>query len=188
MAFAAGVFSLYTPGNPVVTATTITSSWANNTLDDIETALSTCLLKDGTQIVTADIPMAGFTFTGLGAGAAAGESIRWEQLLSANGLKLSAGAALTAAGTTQSDALQLASAINRVTTAAAGTGVKLYASPVAGDVQIVYNGGANVMRVYPQTSGTINQLTANTHIDLPTNTACMFFAATTTAWLAILSA
>src|SRR3990167_7135850 len=188
MAFAAGVFSLYTPGNPVVTAMTITASWATNTLNDIATSLSTCLLKDGTQIVTADIPMAGFKFTGLGAGSAAGNSLRWGQLLRANGLRVSVGAALTAAGTTQSDALQLAAVVNQVTTAASGTGVKLYATPVAGDVQVVYNGGANVLKVYPQTSGTINQLAADTHISLPTNTACMFFAATTAAWLAILSA
>lgn len=188
MAFSSGVFTLYSPGNPVTTGQTIQSSWANNTLSQIATGLSTCVLKDGTQTITANIPMAGFVFTGLGAGSAAGHSVRWEQLLSANGLKVSVSAALTAAGTGQSDALQLTSVLNQVTTAASGTGVKLYATPVAGDVQIVYNGGANVMRVYPQTSGTINQLSANSAILLPTNTTVMFFAATTSAWVGLLSA
>lgn len=188
MAFSSGTFSLYTPGNPVVTGTTIQTSWANNTLSEIATGLTTCVLKDGTQTITANIPMAGFLFTGLGAGSAAGHSVRWEQLFSANGLKVSVGAALTAAGTTQSDALQLTSVVNQVTTAAASTGVKLYATPAAGDVQVVYNGGANAIKVYPQTAGTINGLAANAGITLATNTSVMFFAATTTAWFGLLSA
>jgi hypothetical protein len=53
-----GVFSLYSPGNPVVTGTTISSTWANNTLSDIATGLSTCVLKDGTQTTTVRVPFA----------------------------------------------------------------------------------------------------------------------------------
>lgn len=41
---------------------------------DIASALSLCLLKDGTQTVTADLPMAGFKHTGLGDGIAATDS------------------------------------------------------------------------------------------------------------------
>jgi len=68
MAFSGGVFSLVA-GNPVTTATTISSTWANNTLNDIATnGLTMCLLKDGSQTVTGDLPMAGFKITGLGAG------------------------------------------------------------------------------------------------------------------------
>lgn len=48
-------------------------------MSDIATALSTCVLKDGTQVITANIPMASFKFTGLSAGTAAGHSVRWEQ-------------------------------------------------------------------------------------------------------------
>ena len=187
MAFSSGTFTLYSPGNPVVTGTTISSSWANGTLDGIATGLTTCVLKDGTQTITADIPMGGFSLTGLAAGAAAGESVRWEQMFGANGLIVSAGAALTAAGTNQATALQLAAVLNQVTTAASGTGVKLYATPVAGDITVIYNGGANQLTVYPQTSGTINGLAANAGFFLGTNTAVILFAATTTAWVAILS-
>ncbi len=75
----AGVYSLYTPGNPVVTATTISSTWANNTLNDIATALSTCMLKDGTQTLTANIPMSTFKLTGLGNGTAATDSMAYGQ-------------------------------------------------------------------------------------------------------------
>lgn len=98
MAFSGGVFSLIA-GNPVTTATVISSSWANDTLTDIATnGLSVCLLKDGSQTVTANIPMAGFKFTGLGAGNASGNSIRYEQV---NGVVTTAGDLLyaTAAGT-----------------------------------------------------------------------------------------
>lgn len=194
MAFSSGTFSLYTPGNPVVTGTTIQSSWANNTLSDIATGLTTCLLKDGTQTVTANIPMSGFKLTGLGAAASAGDALRYEQLFTTSAVtflgevRYTAGAALTAAGTLQSDALQLTASINQITTAASGTGVKLYASPAAGSFQVVYNGGANPLKVYPQTSGTINGLAANAGMLLPIKTACQFFAASSTAWVGIMSA
>lgn len=72
MPFSSGTFSLYTPGNPVVTGTTISSTWANSTLSDIATGLSTCILKDGTSTVTANIPMAGYFLTNAGIKAADG--------------------------------------------------------------------------------------------------------------------
>lgn len=50
-----GTFNLYTPGNPVVTGTTISSTWANNTLSDIATGLSTAVTKNGQTTATAGI-------------------------------------------------------------------------------------------------------------------------------------
>ena len=79
MPYSSGTFSLVS-GNPVTTGTTISSTWANNTLNDIASGLSSCLLKDGTQTVTANIPMSSFKFTGLAAGSAAGDSLRYQQL------------------------------------------------------------------------------------------------------------
>ena len=73
MSFSGGVYTLPS-GNPVVTGTTISSSWANTTLSDIATALSTCVLKDGTQTITANIPMSNFKFTGLAAGSSTQDS------------------------------------------------------------------------------------------------------------------
>lgn len=73
MSFSGGVYTLPS-GNPVVTNTTISSSWANTTLSDIATALSTCVLKDGTQTITANIPMSNFKFTGLAAGSSTQDS------------------------------------------------------------------------------------------------------------------
>ena len=57
MPFSSGVFTLVS-GNPVVTGTTISSTVQNNTMTDVATGLSTCLLKDGTQTATATVPLA----------------------------------------------------------------------------------------------------------------------------------
>src|SRR3990167_3785003 len=57
MAFnGSGTYALYTPGNPVVSGTTIDVSWGNNTMNDIATALSTVICKDGQTTTTASIP------------------------------------------------------------------------------------------------------------------------------------
>jgi hypothetical protein len=85
MPFSSGVFTLYSTGNPVVTGTTISSAWANNTLGDISSGLSTCVLKDGTQTITANIPFGGFKITGLAAGTASGDSVRYEQAILVTG-------------------------------------------------------------------------------------------------------
>jgi hypothetical protein len=62
-----GTYSL-PAGNPVVTGTTISSTWANNTLSDIATALTNSVSKDGQTAPVANMPMGGFKMTGLGTG------------------------------------------------------------------------------------------------------------------------
>ena len=82
MAFnGSGVYNLPT-GNPVVTNTTISSTWANNTLNDIASALSNTVTNDGQSTPTGNLKMGGFKFTGMAAGSGTGESVRWEQLFS----------------------------------------------------------------------------------------------------------
>jgi hypothetical protein len=76
MPFSSGTYSLPS-GNPVVTGTTISSTTTNTTNSDIATALSSCILKDGTQTVTANIPMASHKLTGLSAGTTAGDSVEY---------------------------------------------------------------------------------------------------------------
>jgi hypothetical protein len=76
MPYSSGTYSLPS-GNPVVTGTTISSSTTNTTNSDIATALSTCVLKDGTQTITANLPMASHKLTGLSAGTAAGDSVEY---------------------------------------------------------------------------------------------------------------
>ena len=72
----AGVYSL-PAGNPVVTATTITSSWANTTMTDIGTALTGSLAADGQTTVTANIPMNGFKITGIAVATTTGDALSY---------------------------------------------------------------------------------------------------------------
>ena len=95
MSFSSGTFSINSTGQPVVTGTVISSTAFNALTADIATGLSTCMLKDGTQTVTANIPMANFKFTGLGAGSATGDSLRYGQV---NGVVTTAGDMLYATG------------------------------------------------------------------------------------------
>lgn len=81
MAFnGSGTFNLYTPGNPVVTGTTISSTWANNTLSDIATGLSNCITKDGQTTPTANIPMGSNRLTGLAAATSRTDAIQYAQV------------------------------------------------------------------------------------------------------------
>lgn len=74
-----GTYSLPS-GNPVVTGTVISSTWANTTLNDIASALTTSIASDGQTPITANLPMSGYKLTGLGTGANPGDSVRYEQV------------------------------------------------------------------------------------------------------------
>ena len=67
--------------NPVTTGTPISSSTTNTTNSDLATALSNCMTRDGQSPPTVNIPMGGYRLTGLAAGVAAGDSVRYEQVL-----------------------------------------------------------------------------------------------------------
>jgi hypothetical protein len=85
-------------GNPVVTGTTISSTWANNTLNDIATGLSTAITKDGQTTPTANIPMGGYKITGLAAATVNGDAVRYEQAASL--VQAQTGVYFTTGGTT----------------------------------------------------------------------------------------
>lgn len=65
-----GAFTINSAGQPVVAGTTITVLAFNALTADLATGLSLCVLKDGQQTVTANIPMGGFALTGVGTGLA----------------------------------------------------------------------------------------------------------------------
>jgi hypothetical protein len=80
VSYSGGVFSINTTGQPVVAGTTISASVFNALTADLATGLSTCVLKDGTQTITANIPMSSFKLTGLAVGTATTDSVRLSQV------------------------------------------------------------------------------------------------------------
>ena len=74
-----GTYSL-PAGNPVVTGTTISSTWANNTLTDISTALTGSLAADGQTTATGNLKMGSNRITGLSDGLAATDAATVSQV------------------------------------------------------------------------------------------------------------
>jgi hypothetical protein len=77
-----GSFSPYTPGNPVITGTVISSTAFNATMTDIAAGLTNAITRDGQSPPSANLPMASNKLTGLGAGTVSGDSLRFQQLFS----------------------------------------------------------------------------------------------------------
>ena len=74
-----GTYSL-PAGNPVVTGTTISSTWANNTLTDLATAMTGSVAADGQTTITGNLQMNSNKLTGLAVGTTAGDSVEFSQL------------------------------------------------------------------------------------------------------------
>ena len=100
------------------------------------------------------------------------------------GMLYSTTASVSAAGTNQSTATGLTTSYNVVTTAAAGSGVKLPAITATnvGYVIDIVNKGANALNIYPATGAAIDGLGANLPVLLPVNATIQLDAASTTQW------
>lgn len=85
---------------------------------------------------------------------------------------------LTAAGSTQANAVLLGDDINVFTTTGASTGCILPSTLVAsgGDKITVINYGANALSVYPPTGGKINNGTTNAAVSLAANKSGIFIS------------
>jgi len=70
-------------GNPVVTGTTISSTWANTTLTDIATALTGSLAADGQTPATGNLDMNSNKIVNLAAGSTTGDAVNYTQFLAA---------------------------------------------------------------------------------------------------------
>lgn len=90
MSFLLGTYTV-PEGSAAVPKNTISSAVWNALLADLATALSACLLKDGSQTVTANIPMASFKLTGLGVGTAYTDSCTVGQQLGMAGIYCTVG-------------------------------------------------------------------------------------------------
>ena len=110
------------------------------------------------------------------------------QGLAVQALCMDAATGISAAGTTQGTATVLTAAVNFVGTVAAGTGVILPANSTAGDGILIYNGGANPLKVYPTTGAKVNGLATNAGFILATNTAVELWCGSSTQWAGVLSA
>lgn len=75
-----GVFLINTAGQPVVAGTVISSTAFNALTNDLANGLTNAITKDGQSTPTANIPMAGFRITGLGAAVSATDAVRLGQL------------------------------------------------------------------------------------------------------------
>lgn len=98
-----GTYSL-PAGNPVVTGTTISSSWANNTMNDLAAALTDSVAADGQTPMTGNLDLNTHKIVNLVAGSVAGDAIEFAQFktptFTGNVTMSSTGFALIPAGTT----------------------------------------------------------------------------------------
>ena len=77
-----GVYSL-PPSNPVVTGTTISSTWANNTMNDIAAALTDSVAADGQTPMTGNLDLNTHKIINLVAGSVAGDAVEYAQFTTA---------------------------------------------------------------------------------------------------------
>ncbi len=98
-----GTYSL-PAGNPVVTGTTIASTWANTTMNDLAAALTDSVAADGQTPMTGNLDLNTHKIVGLVAGTASGEAVEFAQFktptFTGNVTMSSTGFALIPAGTT----------------------------------------------------------------------------------------
>lgn len=88
----------------------------------------------------------------------------------------SAGAGITATGSTQGTAYALGAVNSNVTTTAASTGVILPVATAPGEELRVMNYGANSLSVYPPVGGKVNNGSANAAVALASNTLGLYVA------------
>jgi len=77
-----GTYSL-PAGNPVVTGTTISSSWANNTMNDLAAALTDSVAADGQTPMTGNLDLNTHKIVNLVAGSVAGDAVEYAQFIAA---------------------------------------------------------------------------------------------------------
>ena len=95
---------------------------------------------------------------------------------------------ITATGTTQATAYLLRAQNSEVTTVAAGSGVVVSNHLTAGRQQVIFNAGANALKVYPRTGTQINALPTNQAFYLAPNTGVLLQCVSSTRILGVLSA
>jgi hypothetical protein len=89
--------------------------------------------------------------------------------------------AVTATGSSATDALSVSAVVVRSATTASGTGVKLPTVEV-GAMMVVRNDGAESLTVYPQTGTTVNGSASDT---IAAGKANLYFGTSATTWVSL---
>jgi len=97
-----------------------------------------------------------------------------------------AAATVAAAGSTQADATALTSSFTLISTTPSSAGVVLKQAR-GQPVTVVYNGGANTLKIYGNGTEKINNIAGSTGISVPT-TKCAILIANSNQWGAVVSA
>lgn len=132
-----GTYSLPPAYSPEVNGDVIDAVRYNGLTTDLATGITNAFAKDGQNVPTANLAMGGFKFTGLAAGAAAGDSLRFEQV----SLKV---AEATITLTASSSDIGASAAGGILLT---GTGITVTAFPAAslGTVKVIRFDGVNTL-------------------------------------------
>lgn len=103
-------------------------------------------------------------------------------LVSTGYAERSVGNALTAVGTNQATALVIAKDINNITTAAASTGAVLPAAVVGMQI-VIFNAGANAIKVYGNGSDTIDTVAGATGVTLTNTKRAIYYCVAAATWI-----
>jgi hypothetical protein len=159
-------------GQPVVTGTVISSTTHNTLVTDIQTSFGTVICKDGQTTVTANLPMATFKHTGVGAASATTDYARYDQVQNSAAQVLSsvAGTNTVTGSASPTPAAYVAGQVFRLIPAVTNTGATTLnvSSLGAGAVQL--NGAALAggemragvpLEVYVSTTTPVFEITGN---------------------------
>jgi len=97
-----GDYTLPAGVNPVVAATTITDDWANTTLQDVATALTDSLDRQGRGAPLANISMGSFKLTTLAAATAAADAPKYSQVVNQDAVTIASAGTVDLASNLQS--------------------------------------------------------------------------------------
>lgn len=96
-----GNYTLPSPAYPAVPGSTITAAHRNSLDEDIRTALSNLVTRDGQSPPTANLPMASFRLTGHGESLTDGQPVVHQQVFGAGGAAATGGMKLPVGTTAQ---------------------------------------------------------------------------------------
>jgi hypothetical protein len=152
-------------GNPVVTGTTISSTWANNTFSDVATALSGSLAADGQTTATGNLKMGANRITGLADGIASTDAATLSQVTTA---LAGTQAVITAIGILKGAGAGSISAATAGTDYAGITNVQTFTAGQRGEVTVLTS-GATVNTNLADSNNFSLTLATNATLANPTN-------------------